>query len=138
MTSFASSTKPPFPPPLPDDTALPPAPHDVVAALACYSAGTVLDRARERAAVKTALVALVTRAPGRSVEVRIPPHAAVQVVAGVRHTRGTPAAVVEADSQTWLELAVGELEWSAAIASGRLRASGERSDLSHLLPLFAR
>ena len=106
--------------------------------VACYSAGTKPERALERAAVKTALAALVTRAPGRSVEVRIPPHAAVQVVEGVRHTRGTPAAVVEADARTWLELATGELEWSVALASGRLRASGERSDLSYLLPLFAR
>jgi len=136
--NFAAFTKRPSLPLLPNDSVLPAAPSDVVAVVACYSAGTTPERALERAAVKAALAALVTRAPGRSVEVRIPPHAAVQVVEGVRHTRGTPAAVVEADARTWLELATGELAWSAALASGRLRASGERSDLSYFLPLFAR
>ena len=106
--------------------------------LTAYAEGITPERSMERTAVKVALAELVTRAPGRSVEVRIPPHAAVQVIEGVRHTRGTPAAVVEADARTWLELATGHLEWSAALGSGRLRASGERSDLSYLLPLFAR
>ena len=106
--------------------------------LTAYDDGLTPERSLERAAVKTALAALVARAPGRSVEVRIPPHAAVQVIEGVRHTRGTPAAVVEADARTWLELATGALMWSSAVSSGRLRASGERSDLTHLLPLFDR
>jgi hypothetical protein len=123
---------------LPDETALPPAPADVIAVLTAYADGITPERSLERTAVKVALAELVTRAPGRSVEVRIPPHAAVQVIEGVRHTRGTPAAVVEADARTWLALAVGDLEWSVALASGRLRASGERSDLAHLLPLFVR
>ena len=136
--NFAAFTKRPSPQPLPEARDLPVAPTVILEVLECYRQGTKPDRTVERTAVKAALAALVEIAPGRSVEVRVPPHAAVQVVAGVRHTRGTPAAVVEADSQTWLELAVGELEWSAAIASGRLRASGERSDLSYLLPLFAR
>jgi putative sterol carrier protein len=102
-----------------------------------YAEGRTPERSLERTAVKATLAELVTRAPGRSVEVRIPPHAAVQVIEGVRHTRGTPAAVVEADARTWLELSTGRLTWNGAMASGRLRASGERSDLSHLLPLFA-
>ncbi len=84
------------------------------------------------------LALLETRAPGRSVEVRVPPYAAVQVVPGVRHTRGTPPAVVELDADTWLALATGALTWSAAEGSGRLRASGERADLSPYLPLGAR
>ena len=94
------------------------------------------DREALRAQVKAALEALKQRAPGRAVEVRIPPFAAVQVVEGHTHRRGTPAAVVEMDPQTWLALAHGTLAWADAVADGRVRASGERSDLSGYLPLF--
>jgi len=92
-------------------------------------------RDRIRDAVRASLDSLAQIAPGRSVEVRIPPHAAVQVIAGTTHRRGTPPAVVEADPRTWLELCVGDLDWATAVATGRVRASGERSDLGHLLPL---
>lgn len=85
--------------------------------------------------VKRYLAALQERAPGRSVEVRVPPYAAVQAVPGGRHTRGTPRAVVEMDAETWLALATGELAWADAVAAGRVRASGERADLSPFLPL---
>jgi hypothetical protein len=81
------------------------------------------------------LAVLSERAPGRSVEVRVPPYAAAQVIAGVRHTRGTPPAVVETDADTWIALAIGELTWAEAEAAGRVRASGERADLSPHLPL---
>jgi hypothetical protein len=89
----------------------------------------------ERAAVKHFLAVLAHRHPGRSVEVRIPPYAAVQCIAGTRHTRGTPPAVVETDAGTWLALARGTLDFAAAAAEGRVRASGERSNLETLLPL---
>ena len=89
----------------------------------------------EREQVKRYLAALQERAPGRSVEVRVPPYAAVQAVPGGRHTRGTPRAVVEMDAETWLALATGELAWADAVAAGRVRASGERADLSPFLPL---
>jgi hypothetical protein len=59
----------------------------------------------------------------------------VQVVPGVRHTRGTPPAVVETDAETWIALAHGELSWSQVLSSARVRASGERTDLSAYLPL---
>jgi hypothetical protein len=85
--------------------------------------------------VKRYLAALQERAPGRSVEVRVPPYAAVQVIGGGTHTRGTPRAVVETDAETWLCLATGELSWSEAVEAGRVRASGERADLSPYLPL---
>ncbi len=75
-------------------------------------------------------------APGRSVEVRVPPYGAVQCVDGPRHTRGTPPGVVETDPVTWLALASGRLQWAEALRSGRLRASGERTDLSAILPLI--
>lgn len=82
------------------------------------------------------LALLAERAPGNSVEVRVPPYAAAQVVAGVRHTRGTPPAVVETDAETWVDLATGELHWATAVAEGRVRASGERTDLGPFLPLI--
>lgn len=95
----------------------------------------VADREATGLAVRVLLARLVERAPGRSVEVRVPPYAAVQCVEGPRHTRGTPPNVVECDGATWLLLASGRLAWADAVADGRLRASGERADLSAWLPL---
>ena len=71
-------------------------------------------------------------------EVRVPPYAVAQCLQGGRHTRGTPPAVVEMDAATWIALAVGDLDWSEAVRDARLTASGERSDLAHLLPLVDR
>lgn len=88
--------------------------------------------------VKRTLALLVARAPGRSVEVRIPPYAAVQCIEGTNHRRGKPTAVVEMDASTWLALSEGELTWADAVSSGRVHASGERSDLSPYLPLSPR
>src|SRR5690349_14276778 len=88
-----------------------------------------------RLLTKHFLAVLAERAPGSSVEVRVPPYAAVQVIPGVRHTRGTPPAVLELDATTWIELATGELSWADAEAGGRVRASGERADLTPYVPL---
>lgn len=87
-------------------------------------------------AVRYTLEELASVAPGRSVEVRVPPFAAVQCVEGPRHTRGTPTNVVETDPQTWLGLATGRLAWVDAEASGALRASGQRADLAAYLPVL--
>jgi hypothetical protein len=87
-------------------------------------------------AVRLSLRTLASDVPGRSVEVRVPPFAAVQCVEGPRHTRGTPPNVVETDPRTWLELATGRLEWSDALDAGRVTASGTRADLSHWLPVL--
>jgi Bacterial SCP ortholog len=87
------------------------------------------------AAVKTTARWLAQHAPGRSVELRVPPHVAVQCIEGPRHTRGTPPNVVETDAATWLRLATGELSWDRALADGRVSASGNRADLSAHLPL---
>ena len=103
--------------------------------LAAYDSGYDPDRALVKAAVKQTLALFAERAPGHSVEVRVPPFAAVQVIEGVRHRRGTPPALVECDPRTWLALATGSLAWAEAISSGRCRASGERSDLGDHLPL---
>jgi hypothetical protein len=112
-------------------------PAEVAAALGRLRAGDPgdADRADLRLLTKHFLALLETRAPGRSVEVRVPPYAAVQVVPGVRHTRGTPPAVIETDAATWIALAIGELTWADADSAGRLSASGERADLSPYLPL---
>jgi hypothetical protein len=107
----------------------------VGAALAAYDLGAEPARPVVRGAVRFLLDQLVARAPGRSVEIRIPPYAAVQCVAGPRHTRGTPPNLVEMDAATWIRLATGRLAWSDAVAAGHIRASGARADLARLLPL---
>ena len=87
-------------------------------------------------AVRSSLRTLEQTAPGHSVEVRVPPFAAVQCVEGVRHTRGTPPNVVETDARTWLELATGRSSWADAVADGRVSASGSRADLTAYLPIL--
>ena len=85
--------------------------------------------------VKATLAELVKRAPGRAIEVRIPPYAAVQCGEGPTHTRGTPPNVIEMDADTWLALAKGELKWNEAMDCGAISASGARADLSEYLPI---
>jgi hypothetical protein len=109
-------------------------PAAVAAALARFRGGAA-DPADLRLLTKHLLALLVAKAPGGAVEVRVPPFAVAQCVQGTRHTRGTPPAVVETDPATWIALAVGDLTWADAAREGRLTASGERSDLSDLLPL---
>ena len=87
------------------------------------------------AEVKATLALLTQRSPGRAIEVRIPPYAAVQCGAGPTHTRGTPANVIEMDADTWLALANGETKWADAMQTGKINASGARADLSEYLPL---
>lgn len=98
--------------------------------------GAPLERGVLAVAVRLLADVLAERAPGRSVELRIPPYAAIQCIAGPRHTRGTPPNVVETDPVTWLRLATGRLDWADAVASGAAAASGERSDLSAHLPVL--
>ena len=89
-------------------------------------------RAQQRVQVRAMLDRLAALAPGHAVELRVPPYAAVQLIDGPRHTRGTPGAVVEMDADTLFALADGSLSWSDGVRAGRIRASGERSDLSAL------
>lgn len=86
--------------------------------------------------VRTLAEILAAQAPGRSVEVRVPPFIAVQAVAGPRHTRGTPPNVVETDPVTWLRIATGRTPFEAAVAAGTVRASGLRADLTPFLPVL--
>lgn len=83
---------------------------------------------------------LAGQRPGRSVEVRVPPYAAVQCAIGdpgPTHTRGTPPNVVETDPLTFLRLATGRIGWADAAAAGSVHASGLRADLSAVLPLLS-
>ena len=123
-------------------------PADGKAALAQWTAGAVppSDAAPARAApavprsviataVRYSLEEVTARAPGNSVEVRVPPFGVTQCVEGPRHTRGTPPNVIECDAGTWLAMVTGRLSWADAVGAGRVAASGLRADLSALLPL---
>ena len=96
-----------------------------------------ISKTSEQIAVKYCLQLLHEKVPGNSVEVRIPPHAAVQVIEGIKHKRGTPPAVIEMDPKTWIFLAIGKTTWESAKTQGLISASGERADLSTVLPLIS-
>ena len=98
-------------------------------------AAASVDRSTLALAVRYSLQLLAERAPGGTLEVRVPPFAAVQCVEGPKHTRGTPPNVIETDASTWLALATGRLAWADARASGRVHASGQRAELDGLLPV---
>lgn len=85
--------------------------------------------------VKSTLALLSAKAPGRAIEVRVPPYAAVQCGDGPTHTRGTPPNTIEMNADTWLALAAGQLSWADAMDSGAVTASGVRADLTDYLPL---
>jgi hypothetical protein len=86
-------------------------------------------------AVRYSLEEVTARAPGNSVEVRVPPFGVTQCVEGPRHTRGTPPNVIECDAATWLSLVTGRISWADAVSSHKVTASGLRANLSELLPL---
>ena len=102
---------------------------------AAAEASTAPSRADLGMAVRYLLQLLAERAPGNTLEVRVPPFGAVQCVPGPRHTRGTPPNVIEMDAATWIALARGAELWETAVAAGRVHASGTRADLAGLVPL---
>ena len=105
-------------------------------ALAAWQAdASGLDRRTRATAVRFTLEQLAEQAPGHTLEVRVPPYGVTQCLHGPRHTRGTPPNVVETDADTWLALATGALSWAQAVQSGAVHASGERADLTDLLPV---
>lgn len=121
---------------------MPPKKIDIVDGRTALAAVSAADAAGEKpqrtdlaTAVRYLLQLLDEKAPGNSVEVRVPPFGAVQVIQGPRHTRGTPPNVVEMDATTWIAVATGAEEWADAAASGRVHASGTRADLAGVLPL---
>lgn len=103
------------------------------------AAGVEIPMQRQALAACTRFLAdtLAAKAPGASTEVRIPPYAVVQCIEGPRHTRGTPPNVVETDPLTWVRLATGRTEWGTAVREAKVAASGERADLSALLPVMS-
>ena len=110
-------------------------PTTAAAALTVAADPHAAEPAARKAAAKDLLRWFAQQHPGKSVEVRVPPVAAVQAIEGLRHTRGTPPNVVETDPQTWLALVSGRLAWADALAAGSVRASGTRADLAEFLPL---
>ncbi|MFI1810858.1 sterol carrier family protein [Streptomyces sp. NPDC020422] len=103
---------------------------------AATGVGIPYDRQALAACTRLLADTLAVTAPGGAVEVRVPPFAVVQCVEGPRHTRGTPPNVVETDPLTWIRLATGRAEWAVELDAARVSASGERADLSGLLPLM--
>ena len=99
--------------------------------------GGHIDRDVIATAVRWGLEELAELAPGQSVEVRVPPHGATQIIEGSIHRRGTPPAVIELSPDNFLSLVTGETSWPDAVAGGLVTASGERADLADLLPLVA-
>jgi hypothetical protein len=100
-----------------------------------YEHNLEISKTNEQIAVKYCLQLLHEKVPGNSVEVRIPPHAAVQVIEGIKHKRGTPPAVIEMDAKTFIALVTCEISWEEGVSSGSIIASGERADLTSYLPL---
>lgn len=100
----------------------------------------MLQRSALARCTRTLTGILAARHPGRSVEVRVPPYAAVQCAIadpGPTHTRGTPPNVVETDPVTFLRLATGRTAWAVAAGNGSVHASGLRADLASVLPLLS-
>ena len=105
--------------------------------LSSFDNNQEIDKVVEQTAVKYCLQLLHETAPGNSVEVRIPPYAAVQVIPGISHKRGTPPAVIEMSARIWIDLAIGKIDWITTKNNGSISASGERADLSAYLPVIS-
>ena len=82
--------------------------------------------------VKKILKLVEELAPGRSVELRIPPYAAIQCIEGSKHRRGTPPNVVEMDAQTLLKLSKSPQNWDQLCSVGAISAFGTNSNLAEL------
>jgi hypothetical protein len=102
------------------------------------TAGIEPPRAALVASARTLAAIAAERYPGRTIEVRVPPAAAVQIGFGTGpvHTRGTPPNVIETDPATFVRLGTGGLAWDAALAAHLVTASGDAADLSAALPLL--
>ena len=82
--------------------------------------------------VKKILKVVEQIAPGKLVELRIPPYAAIQCVEGGNHRRGTPPNVVEMSAETLMALSQNPLKWDELVGKGLISASGTNADLSKL------
>lgn len=95
-----------------------------------------IDKDTLRTLVKYLLELLHKKVPGNSVEVRIPPFAAIQIIEGTTHRRGTPPAVVEINPEIFIKISLGEITWQDALSKGLIQASGQRTDLTEHFPLI--
>ncbi len=95
-----------------------------------------IDKDTLRTLVKYLLEILHQKVPGNSVEVRIPPFAAIQIIEGTTHRRGTPPAVVEINPEIFIKISLGEISWQDALTKGLIQASGQRTDLTEHFPLI--
>lgn len=95
-----------------------------------------IDKDTLRTLVKYLLELLHQKVPGNSVEVRIPPFAAIQIIEGTTHRRGTPPAVVEINPEIFIKISLGEISWQDALTKGLIQASGQRTDLTEHFPLI--
>jgi hypothetical protein len=82
--------------------------------------------------VKQILLIIKKFSPGKSVELRIPPYAAIQCVSGVTHRRGTPPNVVEMSAETLIKLLENPSQWQEFCDLGLISASGTNSNLTNL------
>ena len=96
-----------------------------------------IDKDTLRTLVKYLLELLHKKVPGNSVEVRIPPFAAIQIIEGTTHKRGTPPAVVEINPEIFIKISLGEISWQDALTKGQIQASGQRTDLTEHFPLIS-
>jgi len=104
------------------------------------NAGLPVERDLLAQAARAITGELAARHPGHTIEIRVPPFAAVQVCAtggeGPQHRRGTPPNLVEMDAQTAVRLAVAAITWDDAVATGLVRYSGAHAgDVATMLPL---
>ena len=98
--------------------------------------GEDVPRAELAAAARAVCAQVACAHPGGTLELRVPPYAAVQAGIGLRgdHTRGTPPNVVETDAATLLALATGRLAWADALAAHQVRASGVHTGIADWFP----
>lgn len=95
-----------------------------------------VDRETLETAVRYTLQLLADRAPGEAVAVLVPPYGAVSCIEDPGRTPGGEPDAIHTDAATWLMLATGDLRWSEARDSGKVRVSGDRADLSGYLPVL--
>ena len=88
--------------------------------------------------VKHILKLVQALAPGRSVELRIPPYGVIQCVAGGNHRRGTPSNTVEMSGEVFLEISKKPEKWDEFIQSGQIQASGDASNISYIFREISR
>lgn len=118
--------------------------RDAVAAVRPWIEGSDATRPTRTdlaAAVRLSAQLIAQDAPGHTVELRIPPFAAVQCVAGPGHRRGTPPNVVECTPLAWLRAATGVASILDMAKENqqetRVQMSGTRAaDVAEFLPLF--